>query len=633
MVKSFFLVLSLCVALCSRAQNESKLISYTIPSELRTNANAVVRYDAVDIEIKAYNKMIYANKRIVTILNSSGNSKHGTTVSYDKDVKIKKMEAIIYDANGKQIKKIRNKDFEDVSQVSGGTLYSDSRYKYLNYTPLSYPYTIAFETEVEYNYTAFIPQWRPVMWYHTGTEFTSYKITNHSAIPLKSKDLNFERFNIEKHSAFEYSAQNLEPIPYESYSPDFYKIAPILKVALTEFDMKGVKGTNTDWTDFGKWVNDELIQGTQELPEVVKTEIRQRTSEAHTDLEKAKIVYEYMQNKTRYISVQVGIGGWKPMPASDVDRLGYGDCKGLTSYTQALLREVGVESYYTVIYGKRELEDFDSTFSSAQGNHAILSIPTGSDYIWLECTNQKSPFGYTANFTDDREALVITPDGGKIVRTKAYVAEENILDIKAVIQLTDQGDMSADLEYKSFGSRYGSRYDIEDITQKDQILHYKNKWSYIHGLQIENVAYENNKDSIYFVENLSVSSERYAAKSGSLLLFQPNVFNRIETAPKRYANRELPFNIERGFVDVDVYEINIPDNLEVDTLMDEVSITTVYGDYTSSIRQIDSQKLVYKREFKLHKGAYSKEDYDTFRAFWLEVVKHDKSKLVLKIKS
>jgi heterodisulfide reductase subunit A-like polyferredoxin len=31
--------------------------------------------------------------------------------------------------------------------------------------------------------------------------------------------------------------------------------------------------------------------------------------------------------KSRYVSIQVGIG-WKPMDASDVDRLGYGDCKG-----------------------------------------------------------------------------------------------------------------------------------------------------------------------------------------------------------------------------------------------------------------------------------------------------------------
>ncbi len=55
-----------------------------------------------------------------------------------------------------------------------------------------------------------------------------------------------------------------------------------------------------------------------------------------------------MQDKTRYISVQIGIGGWKPMLADDVNKLGYGDCKGLTNYTKALLEAVDVPSYYTL---------------------------------------------------------------------------------------------------------------------------------------------------------------------------------------------------------------------------------------------------------------------------------------------
>ncbi len=38
-----------------------------------------------------------------------------------------------------------------------------------------------------------------------------------------------------------------------------------------------------------------------------------------------------MQGKTHYISIQVGIGGYQPFLASDVDRLNYGDCKALVN--------------------------------------------------------------------------------------------------------------------------------------------------------------------------------------------------------------------------------------------------------------------------------------------------------------
>ncbi|MEZ4855723.1 MAG: DUF3857 domain-containing protein [Gelidibacter sp.] len=615
------------------AQSESLLTSHTIPDSLRANANAVVRYNAVTIEIKAYNKMLYTNKRIVTILNSSGNSKNGAYMSYDNGVNIKQLEAKIYNANGKEIKKIRKNDFEDVSAVDGGTLYSDSRVKYLNYTPIDYPYTILFETEVEYSSTAFIPTWRPIEGYYISTENSDYKIINDTDVEIKLKTLNFEDFGIEKHGNFDYSAKNLNAIRYEIYSPEFNKIAPYLKAKLTEFEMEGVKGVNTNWTDFGKWMNDKLIQGTQTLPEQVKADIKQLTANATTDLEKAKIVYQYMQNKTRYISVQVGIGGWKPMLASDVDRLGYGDCKGLTNYAKALLDEIGVKNFYTVIYGDRDIKNIDKSFSSIQGNHVILCIPSKSDYLWLECTSQTSPFAYNANFTDDRDALIITPEGGKIVHTKVYKAEENLLDTKASVQLTDAGNFLANVTLKSYGTQYGYHYGIETAIEKDQILHYKNDWSYINALNISTMAFENNKDSIIFTEKVKVNAERYASKAGTRLLLQPNFFNRIESAPQRYTNRKLPFETERGFVDVDTYEINIPDNLEVEALMDDVNINTKFGTYTASITQIDNQKLLYKRKFMLNKGTYTKDEYEAFRAFWLDVVKYDKSKIVLKSKS
>ena len=93
--------------------------------------------------------------------------------------------------------------------------------------------------------------------------------------------------------------------------------------------------------------------------------------------------------------------------------MGYGDCKALTNYTRVLLKTVGIESYYTVVYGDRRIENFEQDFVSMQGNHIILAIPSNDNYIYLECTSQTSPFGYNADFTDDRYALIVKPEGGK----------------------------------------------------------------------------------------------------------------------------------------------------------------------------------------------------------------------------
>lgn len=629
--KYIFSILFLIFALQSFSQ-EQYYNSLNIDSDLKKNANAVVRYDNIHLNIMAYDKMVYTNKRIVTVFNESGTKKVGAYLGYSDNITIKKMEARIYSAFGIEIKKFKKKDFIDQSAVPGGTLYSNNRVKYLRYTPINYPYTVVFETEVEYATTAFLPGWRIIEGFNISTENAEYKITNNSGVDVKVNTSNFEEFNVKKLGDYHYSASNLKAIKQEDYSPAFKTYTPNLKAALVEFKMEGVKGTNKSWGDFGKWVNDKLLLDTQQLPDDIIQKVKDLTADAKTDMEKAKIVYQYMQDKTRYISVQVGIGGWKPMLAKDVDRLGYGDCKALTNYTKALLDAVDVKSNYTLVYGDGDIVNIEKEFSSQQGNHAILAVKNNEDYVWLECTSQTSPFGYTANFTDDRDVLVITPDGGEIIHTKAYNTSENLLETTAKVSINGLGAMDATVSSNSYGTQYGQHEGIQTETLKDQKLHFKNYWSYINNLEINSIEYTNNKDSIVFTENLLVKATKYASKTGDRLLIKPNFFNRVEVAPKRYVKRKLPFEVERGFTDVDEYEIEIPNTFEVEAMIEPVSIKNKFGEYVVSVDK-EGEKLIYKRKFILNKGSYLKEEYKEFREFWLKIIKHDNSKIVLKSKA
>ncbi|MCK8480845.1 DUF3857 domain-containing protein [Psychroserpens algicola] len=611
------------------AQDDALLDASTIPLDLKIKANAVIRYDQVTIEVKSYDKFIYKQTQIVTVLNAQGDSKPGTYVHYNKNIDVNSLEARVYDSRGEEIKKIRKNDFLDVSAVSGGTLYSDSRVKYLDYTPINYPYTIRFETEVVYHSTAFLPSWMPIDGFYCSTEFSEYKIINESDVAIKVKSSNVDDFNIEQHSDYHFSAKNLKSLKPEAYSPSFQTFAPKVKVALTKFRMEGVDGANNTWEDFGKWVHDELLAKTEVLPIEVITEVKELTKDATTDYDKAKLVYEYMQNKTRYISVQVGIGGWKPMLAGEVDRLGYADCKGLSNYTKALLKEIGVESNYAIIYGDRGIRNIDKEFSSVEGNHAVLCIPNDEKDIWLECTSQTNPFGFTAGFTDDRDALLITSEGGKIVHTTVYPTETNLQDTKATINLTNNGSISADVVIKTYGYQYALHEGVQNKPLRDQKLNLKEYWDYINGLSVDAIVYDNDKDNVVFTETAKVTSSSYATKSGKRFLVQPNAFNRVTGIPTRYKNRTLDFEIDRGFTDTDEFIIKIDPTLKIEAMPDDVSISNAYGSYQFSLEKISENELLYKRKYVLNKGYYPKEDYKAFRAFISQIVKHDKTKIVL----
>lgn len=632
-LRSKLLLLSMLLAGTTiKSQTEDLYQSNSVPSALIENVNSVMRYQSTKINISAYNRMTITQKRIITVFNKIGDRNLRAGSGYDNNRIIKKIEAVVYDQRGKQIKKFKKGDFIDESAVSGATLYSDSRMKYLNYTPVSYPYTMEFDLVLDYKTTAFIPQWKPLEWYFTATQYSEYEITNNSGVELKIKPSNLEGFNIEAINNYHYKATNIPSITYEEYSPDFESFAPVVKAALVEFDMEGVKGVNSNWQEFGRWMNEALIANTQKLPQEVIEQVKALTAHTNDPEEKARIVYQFVQDKTRYVSVQIGIGGWKPIDATQVNQVGYGDCKGLTNYTQALLKEIGVESYYTIIFGDSDkIYNIDKDFSSTQGNHAILCLPVEDNYIWLECTSQTTPFGLIAGFTDDRDALIITPKGGEIVRTKRYKPEESLQLTTAKVNFDATGNLSAKVQVKTTGYQYSMRQAYQTKDTKEQNLNYKKYWSNINNLQIENVNFNNDKVLIELEESVQITASNYASKAGNRLLLQPNMFNVTNDIPARYSKRQLDFEISRGFKDEDEYVIEFPSEVEIESLPEAVFLSTKFGDYAFSLETLEDKKVLYKRTYMLKKGKYTKDDYEDFREFKKLIAKHDKAKMALKI--
>lgn len=619
------------IGLNSFAQNAS-YVSSTIPENLKNNANAVIRSNDINISLNSVREMVVTTKRVITVLNKKGDSKVDAYVHYDNNVKIKTLQVLVFDPFGKVIKKIKKNDFKDVSAVNGGTLYSDSRVKYLEYTPVSYPYTIEFLSEVITGNTAFIRPFMPIESYGISVEKSSYTLIHSEGNKIRTKEKNFEDITLDKNEEggkISYMVNNLEVLESESYGPSFSDIAPKIMFACKRFALEGVESEVENWDDFGKWMYHDLIKGTTNLPAGTISEVQALVKNETSDLDKAKKIYQYVQNKTRYISVQVGIGGWKPFNASYVDRVGYGDCKALTNYTMSLLKAVGIESNYTVLYAGSSQRNMESDFAAMQGNHAILTIPNGDDNIWLECTSQKLPFGFIGDFTDDRDVLVITPEGGKIKHTKKYETEENTQLIKAQCELFSSGGIQVKVNESSEGIQYDDKYSLETEEKRDLDVHYKKRWKYINNMVIDEMKIDNDKDKIQFNESLRFSATGYAKTIGNRMLVNVNALNRSKHVPDRYRNRKLPLIIKRGFIDIDEVEIKLPADFIVEALPEDKSIENKFGSYNTEILVKGEKTLVYKREFMIKDGAFPKEDYEAYRNFYKEVSKLDNAKMAL----
>jgi hypothetical protein len=259
----------------------------------------------------------------------------------------------------------------------------------------------------------------------------------------------------------------------------------------------------------------------------------------------------------------------------------------------------------------------------------ILAVPNGENYIWLECTSQDIPFGYQANFTDDRNVLVIKPGGAEIVKTKNYENNDNSQISKGKYVLKENGDLSGEIVMVSEGAQYSQKYFLKDSAPNEKDKHYKSFWNNINNLKINTATFNNDRINASFTENVNIAAANYGSVSGNKMLIVVNAFNQMNQNIKRIRNRKSPFEINRGFFDNDEITIELPLGFTIESLPKNCEFNGKYGSYKTELVIKDDTHLIYTRSFHFNKGLYASNEYEDYRLFMEQVARNDNAKIIL----
>ena len=630
-MRNLFLVFFCMLSIGIHAQENYSIL--TLKDTLVHHADAVIRDYKLDVHVNAVDDITIYTTRVVTVFNAAGARYIRAYESYDESMEVNEQRAWVYNSFGEEVEKFKERDFLDQSSFQSFVLFSDNRVSYLDYTARSYPYTIKYVSEVETINSIFLQDFTPLEGYNVSVENYAFNLHNPAQIPVRFDKLNFENVDLkEEHNEFELSFEvhDLPAKTSEVLSPDFESMNPRIRMALQQFNLEGVHGSADDWKQFGKWMYDNLVEGRDHLSELTKRKITQLVQDAPSLEEKARRIYQYVQDNTRYIAVMYGIGGWEPASADEVDHLGYGDCKALTNYTKALLDSQGIESYYTVVYGG-EKRHLDPSFTQMGGNHVILNIPSENEDMWLECTSQTVPFNYMGDFTDDRYVLRLKPEGGEIIRTKKYDAKDNRQNINCQLDLHHDGSFEANFERTSTGVPYGDVYRLPSRELKDQKRYYRNEWSDLQNVDFEKIEYEDDRENIEFREMLRFKGERLATKAGDRLLIPLNFVQQSRLGLRKNEDRKLPLLIERGKTYEDQFSFVLPENFEIEALPESQKFDSEFGNFDIAISVEDGErkKISVERKFVLNEGEWPAARYEEFRDFLRQIDKLNNLKAVI----
>lgn len=641
-MKTFKNILKLCTlgllvlgtAFAANADNKGKdrpdYATSLIPDSLSANANQVYRKDDLYFEVRSNKSGRERQEIVVTILNENS-SAHFMSVFYDEETKVKDFEARIYDQDGKLIRELDKDEILDFSAVSSGSLYEDDRKMVLNAQHTSYPYTVEFYIERELKGLKFhsYPDWF-VYRFDTGFESSSYTLEIPSDLPFYHRMLNMAIEPVikeeKKNKIYRWEVSNLPPIEAESFAPVFSDRIPILLVSPHLFEVDNYEGSMATWDAYGRFMY-ELWEGQDELPKEVRAKVAELTAGLTTDREKIEVLYRFMQSQMRYVSVQLGIGGFKPFDADYVWKNKFGDCKALTNFMKGMLREAGIESYPALIKSGNQVYRIFDDFANPSFNHVILYVPKSE--TWLECTSQTSPVNYLGSGTEGRKVLLIKPEGGQLYETRTLTADDNISSSKVVIKLQEDGAASVKGSIHTSGIFHEPIRSLDNSFSEEELKKYFLNVTSFPSPKIQSISVQASADSPEGVQKFELDVKRYASKAGKRLFLPINLVNSYDFIPEKEENRKFDIHYNYPKLWQDTITIEIPENYMIEGIPDkDLNLKTDYGSYEMHITQVGN-RLRYARQFKIERTVLPAEEYDNFRNFLKEVSKAEKMKIVL----
>ncbi|RBQ09138.1 DUF3857 domain-containing protein [Pedobacter miscanthi] len=600
-----------------------------IPDNLKKDAVMVVRNEESFFDVKGLGSARMDFKVAMTILNKAGEEYSEMAEVYDKFSSIYNIKATLYDATGKKIKDYKSSDIKDQSLISDFSIFEDNRLKLLKFVSVNYPYTIEYSYSQDYNGILYFPSWRDIKGFGVSVEKSSYtiqKAKNYKMRYLTSRNLQTDSVIIGEKVQYKWKSANVAAVASEPLSTGIDNISAWVKASPNQFEYDGSSGNFDNWQNFGSWLYN-LNQGGNKLPEATKLMVQNLIKDAKTPKEKIRILYNHLQQNTRYVSVQLGIGGFRPILAEKVAQVNYGDCKALSNYMKALLNEAGIASNLIVI--GNDMPSLNPNYSSmGQANHMILCVPMPKDTTFLECTSQYKPMGFVGYSNSDRNVLMVTENGGKIVHTPAYNPKENYQIRKTKITLAEDGTASSEIRSTYGNAQFEENFSMtlmEPVELRKRII----EDSPIPVAELTSYKYlQPDKTVPVLTEEINFKTNPILTKGGDKLFLVVIQINRRESVPLKVENRKTYFAVPFGYNDDDEISYILPKGYNVEFLPKDITITSEFGSYTAKF-SVKDNTIVYNRTQTMNNKKYAPEKYGEYVDFYKKIYQADKQKAVL----
>ncbi len=547
---------------------------------------ATVRLDEREFVARPTDRGTYRVHCIIRIERPGGDEHAKVWVPRGDYVHIRSIEGVVRDSSGKKMRDLEDEDVLEVDISPSGTLASDSAFRWFSLTHHAHPYEIEYRYELGFDSLLLWPSWSPQR--EIPVEEAILRLEVEDGVEFRTRWRGAEREpevrEDHNRTTYEWRVGPLEakgdregvpPEDADSLRADF---------APASFRLGTVEEIPVSWNGLASWYQ-TLAKGRYELDGEAREEVARWVAEARTEREIVERVHRQIQSKCRYVAIELGLGSWRPTRAREVYRNRYGDCKDLSTLTIAMLAAAGVRAYPALTL-TRNRGVVEPGFPSNSFNHCITFVPLEADTMWVECTSPYHEAGDLPASVEGADALVVSDEGGLLLRTPTSQSHDNLRKTTLTGTLTREGALDFQLEHAAFGNAGDALRPRLAGMSKDE----RHAWATrVFGRFCPRVELNN-----LTLEGLEVKSDHplrlrargsipgFAQIIGDRILLNPSFLHRVEPNRPDLTDRELPFFVSFPSVRQESLIVKMPRGFHIESAPAPVEIESPVGTYRSA---------------------------------------------------
>ena len=604
--------------------------------------STVVLVDESTMTVGEDGRVVTVSSYAVRILNQDGRKSAVARVGYQTDTgKVRDFRAWLIRPGGST--KIYGKD-QIVDEADLNDVYEESRSKKIVARDDAEPGSVfGFQVTTEVR-----PFFNQTMWFFQDTDpVLSSKLTLVLPAGWRASGITFNHAKIEptiSGNSYTWELRDIPPIAFEPASPSMFSL--VARLAVSYSPTEGIRAPESrafeSWTEISRWYT--TLSDPQVTPnEQIVTKVKELTAGAKTELEKIRAIARFVQN-IQYISIQIGVGRWRPHAAADVLAKAYGDCKDKANLMRSMLKVVGIEAFPVLIFSGDPNFVEEVWPSPGQFNHCIVAIrlkedltagsilnhPTLGRLLIFDATDDSTQIGDLPDHEQGSLALIAAGDSGGLVRMPSTDPEANQMEREAEVQLSEDGSISAIVRERSRGqAAVSERRAFRGLSNDDykQLIE-RRVTRGAPAAKVNKIAPADDAIGSKFGLDVDFSARQYGqVMQNRLLVFNPAIVERRESLLLTEAKREHPIVLDSQSFS-EVVRVKLPAGFDVDEMPDPVKLDAPFGSYKTSYVVKDGE-LVFTRALTQRATTIPAAQYPVIRSFFERMRAAEQAPVVL----